>query len=285
MQAVEWFVRTDIQRIVITLCFRTPARSHTSRPASAGRPRALLRLLRLEDRVTPTGTPAWAAGAAPGAEARVWVYDSDRQPVRDFLAYEATFTGGVRTSLADLNGDGVPDVVTAPGPGGGPRVRAFDGTTGAELANFYAYDPGFTGGVWVAAGPVSATANGIATGADAGGGPDIRVFTASGVNLCGFFAYDPASAGGVRVALGRTAAGASVYAATGAGSAPSSPGLMSLAARRRSRQRRGAPLTPAGCSSPPATCGRAGSRRWSPWPARRASRRRCGCFRGRTGRS
>jgi len=99
-------------------------------------------------------------------------------------------------------------------------VRTFDGASGAELANFFAYDAGFTGGVWVSAGPVSAMANGIATGADASGGPDVRVFSAAGVNVRGFFAYDPASTGGVRVALGRTAAGASVYAATGAGVVP-----------------------------------------------------------------
>ncbi len=50
-----------------------------------------------------------------------------------------------------MNGDGVPDIVTGAGPGGGPHVRAFDGVTGSPLAalpgGFLAYPPGFAGGV------------------------------------------------------------------------------------------------------------------------------------------
>lgn len=38
-------------------------------------------------------------------------------------------------TVADLNGDGVPDVVTGPGPGGGPRKAVLDGATGARLQN------------------------------------------------------------------------------------------------------------------------------------------------------
>jgi hypothetical protein len=55
----------------------------------------------------------------------------------------------VRVAAADVNGDGVADVITAAGPGGGPHVRVFDGQTNAELLSFFAYNPGFTGGVWV----------------------------------------------------------------------------------------------------------------------------------------
>src|SRR5205085_4757992 len=98
-------------------------------PPSGKADRARLGLEALEPRALPTGSPAYAVGAAPGGEPRVWVYDADGAEVTSFLAYESTFTGGVRTALADLTADGTPDVVTAAGPGGGPRVRAFDGAT------------------------------------------------------------------------------------------------------------------------------------------------------------
>jgi len=55
-----------------------------------------------------------------------------------------------------VNGDGVVDVITSPGQSGGPHVRVFDGAAllqgnVVELFGFLAYNPAFTGGVFVAA--------------------------------------------------------------------------------------------------------------------------------------
>jgi len=49
---------------------------------------------------------------------------------------------GVRVAVGDVNGDGKADIVTGPGPRGGPHVKAFDGRTLAPLQSFFAYDPG-----------------------------------------------------------------------------------------------------------------------------------------------
>src|SRR5262244_3446756 len=64
-----------------------------------------------------------------------------------FLAYRPSFTGGVRVAVGDVNGDGVSDMITAPGPGMAPRIRVFNGLTGNRLrgpiGDFFAYPPFF----------------------------------------------------------------------------------------------------------------------------------------------
>jgi len=43
---------------------------------------------------------------------------------------------------ADINGDQIPDLITAAGQGGGPHVRILDGATGVEMAGFFAFQSG-----------------------------------------------------------------------------------------------------------------------------------------------
>jgi hypothetical protein len=148
------------------------------------------RLLSLEDRSLPSTTvptatagsaddpaPLVAFGADAGSQPLVQVYDTaDGSLKYSFLAYSASYRGGVRVAVGDVSGDGVDDIVTAPGPGLAPLVKVFDGTTGEELASFLAYD-NFLGGTYVAVGDVNGDGFAdILTGADAGGGPHVKVF-------------------------------------------------------------------------------------------------------------
>jgi hypothetical protein len=97
-------------------------------------------------------------------------------------------------------------IVLGPGAGGGPHVRVvlWTGSALVDAANFLAYDPAFTGGVYVATGDV--TGDGLAevvTGPGAGVGPHVRVFTGTGEPLGpGFLAYPVGFTGGVRGAVG-----------------------------------------------------------------------------------
>jgi hypothetical protein len=153
------------------------------------------------------GNPGTGKGFAIGAgtgEPRVWLYNADGSLRSTFLAYGAGFTGGVQVATADLNGDGVLDVVTAAGPGGGPHIKIFDGATGAVIGSFFAYSPTFTGGVSVAIGDVNGDGKlDIITGAGPGGGPHVKVFSgADGSVLASYFAYSPNFHNGIAVAAG-----------------------------------------------------------------------------------
>jgi hypothetical protein len=163
------------------------------------------------------------AGASGGPEVDVWSGQTG-QKIRAFYAYDPLFAGGVHVAAGDVTGDGIPDIITAAGPGGGPHVEVFDGVSNALVRSFYAYDPHFTGGVYVSA----ADANGdgradIVTGAGAGGGPHVEVWSGlTGALLQSFYAYNPSSTGGARVeALDVNGDGhALIITAPGAGTAP-----------------------------------------------------------------
>ncbi len=154
--------------------------------------------------VPPAPVDLFAVGAGPGGWPQVNVYNSDATLRFAFLAYDAAFRGGVHVATADVTGDGVEDIVTAPGPGGGPHVKVFDGSTGNLLREWLAYDPAFRGGVSVAASDVYGPRRArIVTGAGPGGGPHVKVWAFdSGALLGQWMAYDPAFRGGVNVALG-----------------------------------------------------------------------------------
>ncbi len=202
-------------------------------------------------------------GTGPGVQSIVRVFDTRTNDLKfSVLPYVSQFTGGVNVASGDVTGDGVPDVVTAAGPGGGPHVKVFDGVTGQEVRSFYAFDETFSGGVNVATGDLNADGfddiiagasrgssavrafngrtgavlvnvdaypgfNGgsrvaagdfdldgdaeIVTAAGPGGGPHVRVFDAAGAPFASaalpnfsnsFFAYDTGFRGGVFVATG-----------------------------------------------------------------------------------
>ncbi|HVK14058.1 MAG TPA: Ig-like domain-containing protein [Gemmataceae bacterium] len=74
----------------------------------------------------------------------------------DFFAFETELRNGVYVAAGDLNGDGKGEVITGAGPGGGPRVSAFDGAGlvaggGANRSvDFFGGDSNNRGGIRVA---------------------------------------------------------------------------------------------------------------------------------------
>ncbi len=175
--------------------------------------RVRLQLTECESRIVPAAfpIPASAVAISPDDGGIPIVKLVDPTTGEDFgevQAYEDAFRGGVHTALGDVNGDGVRDLVIAPGSGGGPRIRVVDGKTGQTLNDFFVYEPQFTGGIFVTLGDTNGDGRAdIITGTGNGGGPRVRVLdgkTLGATTLKDFFAYEDSFRGGVQVAAGDT---------------------------------------------------------------------------------
>ena len=120
-----------------------------------------------------------------------------------FFAYDQRFAGGVRVAAGDVNGDGLGEIICGAGAGGGPHVTVFSSASRVLIASFFAFNPAFTGGIYVAAADVNGDGKAeVIAGAGAGGRPHVTVFGLDGTEshlLLGFFAYDAVFTGGVRV--------------------------------------------------------------------------------------
>ena len=182
---------------------------------------------------TDIGSPSpvgWlAVGADAGSTPDVKVFYAQSGALAfDLLPFGSSFTGGIRVAAGDVNGDGIPDILTAQGPGGTGFVRVFDGVTGQQLAgplgSFQPFGAQYTGGIYVAAGDVDGDGEAdIIVGEDQGGEPRVRVFSGKdGSLVADFVPFDAAFKGGVRVAAADVNhnGAADVVAAAGPGSSP-----------------------------------------------------------------
>lgn len=166
----------------------------------------------------PTG-PVTVQGAPAGSEPRVTVTNSDGSMRFSVLAFESSFTGGVRTALADVDSDGQQDVIAVPADGGAPVVKILRGTDGTELSATTVFEDTFRGGLFL---DVQGTR--AVVGAGNTGGPRVTVLDlTTGLVVQNFFAGDAAFRGGVSVALAPLVTGETtqhVVTALGPGAAP-----------------------------------------------------------------
>lgn len=109
------------------------------------------------------------AGAGFGGGPHVRVFASDGRLINPgFFAYDPDFRGGVNVAAGDIDGDGIDEIITGPGKGGGPHVKSFDKNGNPDGPDFFAFDEKLRNGVKVVVSDIDSdgTAEIIATTSD-----------------------------------------------------------------------------------------------------------------------
>ena len=153
------------------------------------------------------------------------------QEIYPFPGYEGPLNVNTVNSAAGQNAD---TIVVAVAGRSLPHVLTIDSSTGFVTSSFYAFDPGFLGGVTVAGGvtriggEITVSPEGVVTriggvitsvilcGAGSGSSPSVSVFNATTSAAMGaFYAYSNQYLGGVRVALSEAGADGTSFAIIG----------------------------------------------------------------------
>jgi len=123
-----------------------------------------------------------------GFDGRTLSQDDKQKLFGDFLAFEEGLRNGIFVASGDLDGDGKAELIAGGGPGGGPRVSSFagtslvSGTTPERVVDFFAGDPNNRGGVRVSVKSLDGDEKAdLVIGAGPGAGS--RVTTYAGKNL------------------------------------------------------------------------------------------------------
>ena len=85
---------------------------------------------------------------------QVRVFDRLGNLKAQFFAFDKKFRGQFKVITADINGDGYKEIIAFTGIGFGPQVRVFD-HRGNLLAQFFAYQKGFRGGIEITAADIN----------------------------------------------------------------------------------------------------------------------------------
>ncbi|HZH98260.1 MAG TPA: VCBS repeat-containing protein [Fimbriimonadaceae bacterium] len=110
------------------------------------------------------------------------------------------FAGGVTVAAGDVNGDGVTDIIS--GLASGPsHVKVLSGRDFSELRSFFAFDGGYSGGIYVGSGDLNGDGHDDILVSQASGPGGINVFSGKdGAILHTLLPFGPVN--GVRVAAG-----------------------------------------------------------------------------------
>lgn len=147
------------------------------------------------------GAQEIVAGSGAKYPPLVRIFSLTGSVIKEFYAYASNVRTGVKVAACDLNGDGLAEIVTAPGYGSPPHIRIFN-ANGQAISQFFALNGKFRGGVSLACGDVTGDGVGeIVVAALTGGGPHVTVHNLLGKLVGNFMAYNPSFRGGIELGL------------------------------------------------------------------------------------
>ncbi len=137
-----------------------------------------------------------------GLESNIKIFNEDGDMLFNFLAYPYAYKGGATVVVADLDGDGKKEIITAPNAGFEPLVKIFS-REGKFIRSFLAYPASFKGGVSIAVGDVrDEGGREIITAPGRGGVPQVKIFSRDGRKLNDFIVGNRYDASGLQLASG-----------------------------------------------------------------------------------
>lgn len=89
-------------------------------------------------------------GRQSAGNSEIRVYEKGKNIAYSFMAFAPAFRGGVNVSGADIDGDGIDEIVAAPASSGGPQIRIFQ-SEGKVISSKFIYENSFRGGLRVSA--------------------------------------------------------------------------------------------------------------------------------------
>ena len=136
------------------------------------------------------GPNRFAVGPDAGGSDAVTFYGPDGSPIFSSTPFPG-FTGGLRTAVGDVNGDGIADLAIGSGPGVTATVVVIDGNNGSTLATISPFDD-FTGGVFVSMGDMTGDGKAeLVITPDQGGGPRVSIYSGATLQeIHNFFGLD-----------------------------------------------------------------------------------------------
>ena len=153
------------------------------------------------------GRPEIITAAGPGGGPHIRIFSVKGELISQFFAFKSNFKGGVNLASADVNNDGLDEIIAVQASNGDSEVKIFNGR-GEFLGSFYAYDNKFRGGLNIAIGDIDGDGQDeIITGLAAGKIPEVRIFKTTGVLAGQFLAYPKSFRGGVKVVAARVSRG------------------------------------------------------------------------------
>ena len=147
-------------------------------------------------------------GGRPDGSAAIFTWNGNGQyAAAGSVAPFGNLAVDLRSAVGDVNGDGIPDLILATGPGTLFQVVVLDGRDRSVLVPGFVPFEGFTAGGFVSAGDFLHTGRSqIVVSPDRAGGPRISIYElvpGSGlVRQANYFSLDPNFRGGVRTAVG-----------------------------------------------------------------------------------
>ncbi len=146
----------------------------------------------------------WELVLAPdgNSDPRILVTDLQGHVRKSWFAYTKNFRGGLSVAIGDLDGDGLREIISGAGMGGGPHVRSFKTDGQIWRGGFFAFDASQHGGARVAVGDVDGDhVDDLVVGTGPGTAPRVRVYDGNGRLKNDFAPAGVTSAQGVRPVL------------------------------------------------------------------------------------